>query len=350
MGQAWKGARLVGSAEAVVGAFPNPVVLLDRAGRVRSLNEGAEGLIGRGALGQHHVSVLRQPRLLDAVEEALAGRPGGAPFVSQDAGRDVAWHVAARPVEGGGTLLVFEDRSLGDEIGQVRRDFVANVSHELKTPITALAGYIETLRGPAREDPAARERFLASMARETDRMSRLVSDLLSLSRVEAEGRSRPRGKVDLSSLARQVRRTFVERQDSGTERISLEAPERALVIGDRDQLEQVVANLLENALRYAPNGAIILRVSEPRDEPSVRGQGIRLSVSDEGPGIAAHHLPRLTERFYRVDGHRSREMGGTGLGLSIVKHIVARHRGRFSIESEIGAGSTFSMILPSAEA
>ena len=330
-------------------AFPNPVILLDRAGRVAFLNDGAEGLVGRGAAGQHHVAVLRQPRLLDAVEEALAGRAGGAPFVSQEAGRDVSWHVSACPMEGGGTLLVFEDRSLGDEIGQVRRDFVANVSHELKTPITALAGYIETLRGPARDDPVARERFLASMAREAERMARLVTDLLSLGRVEAEGRSRPRGTVNLVPLAHQVRRTFLDRPDVGADRIVLKLPGSAVVTGNQGQLEQVLSNLLENALRYAPSGPVVVSVSEAREEPSIRGRGIRVSVRDQGPGIAAHHVPRLTERFYRVDNHRSREVGGTGLGLAIVKHIVARHRGRLSIESEPGVGSVFSAILPAAD-
>ena len=334
--------------EAVVRAFPAPVILLDVQGRVSALNEGAEGFLGRGAVGRHHVSVLRQPRLLDAVEEALAGRSGTAPFVSQEGGLDVSWLVAARPIRGGGALLVFEDRSRDDEIGQVRRDFVANVSHELKTPITALLGYIETLRGPARDDGAARERFLESMAREAGRMSRLVSDLLSLSRVEAEGRARPTGKVDLVPLARQVQRTFADRPDGGADRLALELTDSAVVDGDRGQLEQVLSNLVENALRYAPAGTVVLAVMGTREEPSLRGRGIRVSVSDAGPGIAAHHLPRLTERFYRIDSHRNREVAGTGLGLAIVKHIVARHRGRLSIESTVGKGSTFSVILPAS--
>ena len=337
------------AADRIVKAFPLPVVVLDRSGRVRTANGAAGAILGPGATGRHHVAVLRQPKLLDAVEEALAGRPASAPFVSQDSGRDVSWTVLARPVEGGEALLVFEDRSLGEEIGQVQRDFVANVSHELKTPLTALAGYVETLRGPARGDEAARDRFLASMTRELTRMSRLVSDLLSLSRVEAQGRVRPRGTVDLVRSAERAKQTLLDRQAADSGRMSMDVPDSALVTGDADQLDQVIGNLLENALRYAPGRPVTLTITGARDEPSIRGRGVRLIVRDEGPGIAAHHLPRLGERFYRADAHRSRDIGGTGLGLAIVRNIVARHRGRLQIESELGHGTTVSVILPAAD-
>ena len=330
----------------IIGALPMPVIVLDRRGRVSSSNDAARALLGVALAGRHHVSILRQPLLLDAVEEAIAGRGATAPFVTQEGRRDVAWTVTARPVDGGGALLLFEDRSLRDTVGQMQRDFVANVSHELKTPITAILGYIETLSGPAREDAAARDRFLSSMGREAKRMSRLVSDLLTLSRVESQGRSRPRETVDVISAVESVRHTLRERHGPESDRITLKAPDHADVIGDQVQIEQLIENLLENALRYSHGAPIVVTVTRPSDEPSIRGPGIRLSIRDEGPGIAPHHIPRLTDRFYRVDEHRSREIGGTGLGLSIVDYIVSRHRGRLTIESELGVGSTFTVILP----
>ena len=332
----------------LLAAMPIPAILLDRQGRVVAVNPPAQDLLGRGAEGRHHVAVLRQPRLLDAAEEALAGRAAEAPYASQEAGRDTTWSVAARPLGSGGALLTFQDRTRDDEIGQVRRDFVANVSHELKTPVTALLAYIETLRGTARDDPAARERFLASMAREATRMSRLVSDLLALSRVEAEGRVRPTQAIDLAALANQTSRLVAERHEVPPGRVRMDLPGTAMVLGDRNQLEQMVTNLLENALRYAPGAPVHLVVEDAQEIAALRGHFVRLQVRDEGPGIAAYHLPRLTERFYRVDDHRSQEMGGTGLGLAIVKHVVARHRGRLSIESEPGAGTAFTVILPAA--
>ena len=336
------------SAHDLLQALPIPAILLNRDGRIADLNGPAEALFGSSLRGRHHVAALRQPKLLDAAEEALAGRGASAAFVLHEGGRETSWSVVARPLNGGSALLAFEDRTAGDEVGQVRRDFVANVSHELKTPITALLGYIETLRGPARDDASARERFLGSMALEATRMSRLVSDLLSLSRVEAEGRVRPRETVDLVAVVRRVTETLVERIGQDAHRIALDLPASAAIVGDRTQLEQVVSNLLENAIRYAPGAPIALAVTPAQPEPALRGEGVRLTVRDEGPGIAAHHVPRLTERFYRVDDHRSREIGGTGLGLAIVKHIVARHRGRFSVESAVGMGSTFTVVLPAA--
>ena len=312
------------------------------------MSPSAEGLVGRGAIGRHHVSVLRRPRLLRAVEEALHGRPADAIHASQEAGRDTSWYMMARPLPSGGALLVFEDRTRDGEVGQVRRDFVANVSHELKTPITAILGYVETLRGPAKDDPPVRARFLDSMAREATRMSRLVSDLLSLSRVEAEQRVRPTRSVDLVPLVARTIQRVTERHDVAPALIEVSMPTSVRVPADPDQIEQIVSNLLENALRYAPGSPVHVVMEAATPISGGGGSFARLSVRDEGPGVEAHHVPRLTERFYRVDGHRSREKGGTGLGLAIVKHVVARHRGRLSIESEPGKGTEIVVLLPSA--
>ena len=345
-------ARLVvTSAKDLLTALPLPAILLDANGRVQATNPSAEGLVGRGAIGRHYVSVLRRPRLLDAVEEALHGRSADASHASQEAGRDTSWFMMARPLPSGGALLVFEDRTRDGEVGQVRRDFVANVSHELKTPITAILGYVETLRGPAKDDPPARARFLDSMAREAARMSRLVSDLLSLSRVEAEQRVRPTHSVDLVPLVARTIQRVTERHDLAPALLGVDMPESVRVPGDPDQIEQIVSNLLENALRYAPGSPVHVVLEDAIPISATSGGGrpfVRLSIRDEGPGIEAHHVPRLTERFYRVDGHRSREKGGTGLGLAIVKHVVARHRGRLSIESEPGKGTEVIVLLPPA--
>ena len=327
-------------------ALPLPAAVIDPAGRIALLNGPARRLMGARALGAPHVPVLRQPRLLAAIDAGLGGAEDSAPFVSREAGTETSWTVRVRPLPDRGVLLVFEDRTASDEIGQVRREFVANVSHELKTPITALLGYVETLRGPARNDPAARDRFLESMAREAQRMSRLVSDLLALSRVEADGRVRPRTAADLADTVRGVEALIRERDRAGAARLTVRLPARAPLSGDPAQLEQVVSNLVENALRYAPGAAVEVRLDGPEDVPALGGSAWRLSVRDEGPGIAAHHLPRITERFYRADDHRSREVGGTGLGLAIVKHVVARHRGRLRIESEPGEGTRVTVLLP----
>jgi two-component system phosphate regulon sensor histidine kinase PhoR len=244
----------------------------------------------------------------------------------------------------------------------MRRDFVANVSHELRTPLTAVLGFIETLRGPARNDPAAQDRFLSIMEDEARRMNRLVSDLLSLSRVEAAERMRPSEVVDLGAvLEGTVAAMRPTAELSGNEIVLSVEPSingaaagegtetRSLILGDRDQLMQVFLNLTENALKYGgPNRPVDLSLSREDGSGSLKGKVIRVDVTDRGDGVDPQHVPRLTERFYRVDTHRSRAMGGTGLGLAIVKHIVNRHRGRLRIASEKGKGSTFSVLFPEA--
>lgn len=333
----------------VIDAVPIPMVLIGPDERVRAVNRAAEGLLGPGLPGRHFITVLRQPSLVEAVETALGrGEAAGGRLVSSEAGRETSWRVTATPL-GDAVALSFEDTTPLAEAMRIRRDFVANVSHELRTPLTALIGFIETLRGAARDDPAARERFLAVMEREAGRMNRLVADLLSLNRVEAEERIRPTRRVELAALldacASALRPMAAE---AGVE-IELELPEAPMAVpGDEDQLHQVFANLVENAVKYGAGGervrVALAAAAEP--EPRLRGPAAQVDVIDWGEGFDPIHIPRLTQRFYRVDGHRSRERGGTGLGLAIVKHIVLRHRGLLRIHSEPGRGSRFSVLLP----
>lgn len=328
-------------------ALPLPAVLVDADQRIEYLNAPARAFLGPGIEGRSFVIGLRQPDLAEAVEGTLAdGRPRTARFMGRQGARDTTWTAHARRA-GAGVLVTFEDRSDAQEAGQMRRDFVANVSHELKTPLTAMIGFIETLRGPARDDAAARERFLATMDREAQRMNRLVRDLLSLSRVEADERLRPRERVDIALVLRSVAAMLADTAAEAGVALSVAGAEAAVdVPGDADQLRQVVTNLAENAIKYGGSKVTVtLTVHDYLRD--LRRAGVSVEVADDGPGIDPVHLPRLAERFYRVDTHRSREVGGTGLGLAIVKHIVARHRGRLRIASERGRGSTFGVVLPS---
>ncbi|TNC71948.1 ATP-binding protein [Rubellimicrobium roseum] len=337
---------------ALVKALPIPAVLIDASERIEAANPAAASLFGHDGTGRHYITVLRQPATLDVVEATLRdGHPREGRYLGTDGSRDTTWRVSARDVAlatGRRVIVTFEDVTAVEEAGTIRRDFVANVSHELRSPLTALLGFVETLRGPARDDAAARERFLGIILREAQRMARLVDDLLSLSRVEAEERRRPTERVDLRALAASVAATLEPVAAQSGAEIRLNLPDQApTILGDSGQLRQVLTNLVENAIKYGGrSGPVEVALTGPAEQPGLRRQGVRLSVTDRGPGIAAHHIPRLTERFYRVDTHRSREVGGTGLGLAIVKHIVSRHRGRLRIESEIGRGSTFSVILP----
>jgi two-component system, OmpR family, phosphate regulon sensor histidine kinase PhoR len=229
----------------------------------------------------------------------------------------------------------------------MRVDFVANASHELRTPLASLLGFIETLQGPARGDAAARERFLEIMRAQAQRMTRLIEDLLSLSRIELRAHVPPEGPIDLKPVAAQMIDTMGPLAREHGVDIAFSAPEgRLMVVGDRDELLRVVENLIENAVKYGGTGKRI-EVALARTEPAhARAAEVELTVRDHGPGIAPEHLPRLTERFYRADVVESRQKGGTGLGLAIVKHIVARHRGRMTIESELGKGAVFRVTLP----
>ncbi|WP_432450101.1 ATP-binding protein [Aliiroseovarius marinus] len=345
--------------EELLRGIPLPALVIGANRRVLAANELANGvLIDSAAVGRNFISVLRRPALVDLVETCLSTRENGKVRCSvEDANGEVLYdaHVSAMGAKGPsdmGVILCFVDVTPNETAGQMRSDFVANVSHELRTPLTALTGFIETLRGPARDDAAAQARFLDIMDRETQRMNRLVTDLLSLSRVEDMARLAPRDHVDVEECLNTVFSSVMPlAEESRTELqliCDLDVP--APVTGDPDQLQQVFTNLIENAIKYSGgDNAVRVRLSRQDHVAAFAGPGLVVEVMDEGDGIDPKHLSRLTERFYRVDGHRSREKGGTGLGLAIVKHIINRHRGRLKITSEIGAGSVFSVYLRLAD-
>jgi two-component system phosphate regulon sensor histidine kinase PhoR len=339
--------------EPVLEALLEPTLLLDGNGRVRLANAAARERLGVWVVGQSYVSVLRQPDLLAPVEDAFfRGVPGKARFNHSTGAVESLFDVAISPIPVRAdsrpmVLLVFRDVSAERADESMRRDFVANVSHELKTPLTAVMGFVETLQGPARNDPAAKERFLTMMTQELRRMNRLVSDLLSLSRVERQSRQRPEGRIDLMTIIGEALDTLRPRAEADGVRLHVSGVERADARGDRDQLVQLVVNLVENAIKYgARPGTVTLTVAFVAREPVIRGPAWRLSVHNGGSAIPPEHIPRLTERFYRVDTGRSRAAGGTGLGLAIVKHIVNRHRGRLRIESTAERGTDVIVHLP----
>lgn len=334
----------------VLSALPLPALAIDGTERIVATNPQARALIGQGIEGRNYVTMLRQPALLEIIEAVLRdAQPRTAQYLSSDGVQDSIYHASARVISAQRVILVcFLDVTHLEQAEQMRRDFVANVSHELRTPLTALMGFIETLRGPAKNDAAARDRFLDIMEGEAGRMNRLVGDLLSLSRVESDGRVRPRDVVSLTDILDSVMRTLKQLAAEAQVTLEPEFGERSIeVTGDADQLMQVFTNLIENAIKYGASGQrVTVRIEMVERDPSLRGPGVRVHVIDYGPGIDAVHLPRLTERFYRADSHRSRALGGTGLGLAIVKHIINRHRGRLRVESELGHGARFTVILP----
>jgi two-component system phosphate regulon sensor histidine kinase PhoR len=241
------------------------------------------------------------------------------------------------------TVLLLHDLTVVKRSEQMRADFVANASHELRTPLAAVTGFIETLRGHAKDDAAAREQFLEIMATETARMRRLINDLLSLTRIEMNEHVKPEGRIDLEGVVRQAAAALkpLAAQDGITVTVQAE-PDLPPVIGEQDELVQLFQNLVHNAIKYGrEKGQVDVAIGQS-------GGQLFAAVRDDGEGIAQNAIPRLTERFYRVDVKRSRERGGTGLGLAIVKHIISRHQGRLSIESKLGEGSIFTVFLPAA--
>jgi two-component system phosphate regulon sensor histidine kinase PhoR len=322
--------------------LPLPAMLVQGEDRIVALNPQAEALFGEGMVGRHPAMAVRAPSVLQAIGSvARGGALQETRMTHRREGQEAVYQVTASP-QGGLVLCVFRDATEEERAGEMRRGFVANVSHELRTPLTALMGFIETLKNAAKDDPKAREMFLGIMETEAGRMNRLVGDLLQLSRVEAEERVRPREPVELRGLLEGVISSLRGVTEKKGDRVEL-VGEPVTVPGDADQLVQVFTNLIENALKYGKAGQVVRVRLSP--EETVRGPAVRVEVADEGEGIDPVHLPRLTERFYRVDSHRSREMGGTGLGLAIVKHIVSRHRGWLRVESVVGEGSRFSVVL-----
>ena len=329
----------------ILAGLPLAAILIGQNERIVEANDTALTLLGAAIVGRHHGFALRQPEVLDAIAAALQrGEASVVRHVTPGPSHEVVYRVSVSVV-GSGAMCLFQDISDQEQAEQMRRDFVANVSHELRTPLTSLLGFIETLRGAAKDDVAARARFLGIMATEAERMNRLIRDLLHLSRVEAQERQRPATRHDLAALIRSAvlsLHPMAEAAGIELDCAGLDAP--VMVFVDPDQMMQVVTNLVENAIKYGASGKVV-RIALSRDT-GPRGPLVRLDVTDHGDGIDPLHIPRLAERFYRVDGHRSREKGGTGLGLAIVKHIAHRHRGRLVIDSTPGKGSVFSVLLP----
>jgi two-component system phosphate regulon sensor histidine kinase PhoR len=344
------------AAEAVIAAVPDPLILLDERRRIVRANAQAAAFIGITPEPRDLAAAFRNPAVLAAADAVLGGER--ARVVDFSLTVPVERQLRARfaridhpSPDGAVAVLSLYDITELKRAEQMRADFIANASHELRTPLATLIGFIETLRGPARDDAEARERFLAIMHGQASRMARLVEDLMSLSRIELNEHVMPRDRVALSPLLRQIAETLELRAGERDIRIRLAVPpDLPDVLGDRDELAQVFQNLIDNAIKYGRSGSEIMLQAETASPPT-RGSSssenamVCVAVCDQGEGIPHEHLPRLTERFYRVDTARSREMGGTGLGLAIVKHILNHHRGFLEVESTPGVGSVFTVFL-----
>jgi len=345
----------------ILDALPDPILMVARDGHVARTNKTGRALFGNDVVGRDLAAVTRDPALLEAVQTA---RDKGESCMIEmtvmvaRVTRTYGANVAPLPVRGNGgpaVMVVLHDLTAIKRTEQMRVDFVANASHEIRSPLATLVGCIETLRGPARDDQEAWDGFLEMMDDQGRRMTRLVGDLLSLSRIELNEHTQPTGAVKLATTLAHTQ-TALEWEATAKDmviRLKLDdnlPPAR----GDAGEIEQVAYNLLSNAIKYGRAGTEITVTAGARKSPPERVRMDRVpvvwfAVRDRGEGIAAEHLPRLTERFYRVDTARSRELGGTGLGLAIVKHVLNRHRGDMTIDSTVGEGSTFTVYLPTAD-
>jgi two-component system, OmpR family, phosphate regulon sensor histidine kinase PhoR len=341
---------------AIVAGMPDPAVLLDRAGRVIHLNAAAAQLAPALRKNELAQFALRSPEIITALREAIATtearRATYLDHVPVDRWMELIITPIPVPTLFGGVdkcmLMTFHDQTPLRRVEEMRADFVANASHELRTPLAALSGFIDTLQGPARDDVKARERFLGIMHIQATRMARLIDDLLSLSRVELSAHVRPDTLVDVVPIIGQVLDGLEPLARERQVVIDVDLPDMPVwIAGDREELMRVFENLVENALKYGASGGKVV-VSLATAVTGEVSPEVRMIVRDFGPGIAPEHLPRLTERFYRVDVGDSRAQGGTGLGLSLVKHIVNRHRGRLLIESVPKNGATFTACFPQA--
>ena len=337
--------------DAFLEALPTPTFVVGDDLRVIAANADAREVVSGLRAGQPLVMVLRAPNVHDAVRAVSAGGDRLQVLWRDRVPVERVFDVTVAPIDvpGGNRLvaLTLDDLTESHRVDRMRADFVANASHELRTPLASLLGFVETLQGPARNDPAARASFLAIMADQARRMARLIDDLLSLSRVEQKRHIKPCIPVDLSGVVRHVADTLAPVAAEQSAVLELHVADGIVVPGDRDELVRVAENLIENALKYGrpregskqPSGRVEILLEAQRTDAV-------LVVRDHGEGIASEHLPRLTERFYRIDTNESRAKGGTGLGLALVKHIVAHHRGRFEIESVVGEGSWFTVTIP----
>ncbi len=371
--------ELVGLAELgpLLEALPDPALLVDTEGRIVSSNAAARRQMHFEARGQFLTSILRHPDVLEAVQSAV--REGETTSVEYETPAQVDRHTRCyvAPMTWGvdrAAMLVFHDQTARISTERMRADFLANASHELRTPLASLTLLIETLAGPARDNAADRDRFLGMMQTQADRMRRLIDDLLSLSRIELDEHVPPSDRADLAAVAREVADSLAPVLKERKVTLDLHIPAQPVrVVGERFQLAQVVQNLVDNAVKYTPDGGVVVvEVGASGDREEVSAQAGRrwedagrvalltptaaanrsyayVRVEDSGPGVSKQFLPRLGERFFRVERELGNERGGTGLGLAIVKHIVNRHRGGFLIESQPGRGSAFAAYVELAE-
>ncbi len=340
--------------ESILQAIPDPAVLLSASGLIVSFN-GKAGAYYLGLRQDSHISVcIRHPEVLEAVSAVASGSEpltvmfGERVPVERRVEASLARLAPSQTSQQAEVLVLMCLRDLTEQerINQMRSDFIANASHELRTPLASVVGFIETLQGPARDDVEARERFLKIMGDQAARMSRLIDDLLSLSRVEMNVHLLPNTEVDVTETVRYVADTLEPLARESNVKLNLDVPSEPIFVqGDRDELVQVFQNLVQNAIKYGHDGGET-RIEVSKTAP-VDGQPgkVSVTVADSGPGISAEHIPRLTERFYRVDEGSSRKKGGTGLGLAIVKHVVNRHRGELRITSEKDKGSKFTVLI-----
>ncbi len=332
--------------------LPDPVFMLSADLSILQTNQAAAALFPEASYRTNLSDVFRNPDLLDPVFLALNDqRPRESEITLAGPPLRIyrVW-VARFPKtlnNGGCALLRMSDQTEMKRIKQLHADFIANASHELKTPLATLIGYIETLRGPPRQDSEAADRFLTIMDNEAQRMGRLIRDLLSLSRIEGREHDRPKDTIDVTEVITSVAKLVHPMLESNQQNLEVELPPDLWVTGDSDQLIQVFLNLLDNAIKYSGSGQSIRILG--RFVRENKRSFLAVSVIDHGEGIDAEHLPRLSERFYRADTTRSRSLGGTGLGLAIVKHILSRHAGRLEISSDPGVGSTFTVFIPAIE-
>ncbi|HLY04309.1 MAG TPA: ATP-binding protein [Rhizomicrobium sp.] len=349
------GTALPPRAREMLERLPDPLMLLDESNRVVLANAAMTALVGTETRNKHVSAVLRTPALLEAIERtALTGQPQSVE-VSLRVPTEQHYQVHVTCTEHTPRLIavLLHNVTAMVRAQEARSDFIANASHELRTPLAALSGFIDTLRGHARDDEEARERFLDIMSGEANRMRRLIDDLLSLTRIEQNEHVPPVDEVDIHAVVSEAAAAL--QGLASLDRVTLSIGQQndlPPVLGDRDELVQLFQNLIHNAIKYGrPGGDVNVTFSPHPAEATVPGRHgaesfVAVSVKDEGEGIPREAIPRLTERFYRVDVRRSRERGGTGLGLAIVKHIVNRHHGRLVIDSQTGEGSTFTVLLP----
>jgi two-component system phosphate regulon sensor histidine kinase PhoR len=328
----------------LIAALPDPALIADRGLNVVACNALGRALLEFDPVRGHLSAAIRAPAVLDAAKGALAGHD--PIHVDYDLPAPVPRTFSAYIAAIGGTgaiLIVLRDLTREQQIERMRADFIANASHELRTPLAALSGFVETMQGAAKGDAKAAERFLDLMRGQAERMKRLIDDLLSLSRIEMSEHQRPSASVDLARATRHAADAMSDMAKAEGCEVRIDIQGQLNVTGNWDELVQVMQNLIENALKYGRSGKLI----------EIEGRAVNgnaeISVRDHGPGIAAEHIPRLTERFYRVSVNESRQRGGTGLGLAIVKHILNRHEGKLLIQSTPGKGSRFSVLLPLRE-